>query len=104
MGAKRVLMGRVASDKMQKTIVVEVERVSHHPLYHRAVRHRKRYKAHDPGNLCRVGDLVRIAESQPLSKEKRWQVVEVLQSRSRQPQPTPVAQVDVATIEGEGEQ
>lgn len=72
------LVGRVVSDKMDKTVVVAVERVVTHPLYGKKFRRTKRYKAHDEGNRCRVGDVVRIEESRPLSREKRWRVVEIL--------------------------
>ena len=75
---RKVLVGRVVSDKMDKTVVVQVERRTRHPLYGKVIRHRKRYKAHDEQNACRVGDLVRMIESRPLSKEKRWVVTEIL--------------------------
>ncbi len=76
---KKELVGRVVSDKMDKTVVVLVERRERHPLYKKVIRIRKKYKAHDAENACRVGDLVRIRESRPLSKEKRWKVVEILE-------------------------
>ena len=76
---RRRLVGRVVSDKMDKTVVVVVERSKRHPLYHKVIKIRKRYKAHDAGNSCRVGDLVRIVESRPLSKEKRWAVETILE-------------------------
>ncbi|MBX6350144.1 MAG: 30S ribosomal protein S17 [Clostridia bacterium] len=63
---------------MEKTVVVAVERRVAHPLYGRRVRRTKRYKAHDEANACRVGDRVRIVETRPLSKEKRWRVAEIL--------------------------
>ena len=72
-------MGRVVSDKMDKTVVVRVERMHRHPLYKKVVKKSKKYKAHDEGNECRVGDLVRIVESRPLSREKRWVVEEILE-------------------------
>jgi len=72
-------VGRVVSDKMDKTVVVVVERTKRHPLYHKVIKIRKRYKAHDPDNGCRMGDLVRIVESRPLSKEKRWAVETILE-------------------------
>ncbi len=75
-------MGRVVSDKMDKTVVVVVENLRRNPLYGKTIRVRKRYKAHDEEKACRVGDLVRIGESRPLSKEKRW-VVEEIVERSR---------------------
>ena len=76
---RRMLVGRVVSDKMDKTIVVSVERLTRHPLFGKVIRHHKRYKAHDKGNACHVGDLVRIIESQPISKEKRWMVTDILE-------------------------
>jgi len=76
---RRRLVGRVVSDKMDKTVVVVVERTKRHPLYHKVIKIRKRYKAHDPDNGCRMGDLVRIVESRPLSKEKRWAVETILE-------------------------
>ena len=76
---RRMLVGRVVSDKMDKTIVVSVERLTRHPLFGKVIRHHKRYKAHDEGNACHVGDLVRIIESRPISKEKRWMVTDILE-------------------------
>jgi small subunit ribosomal protein S17 len=76
---KKSLVGRVVSDKMDKTVVVVVERLYRHRLYKKVVRDTKKYKAHDEGNACRVGDLVRITESRPLSREKRWAVAEILE-------------------------
>lgn len=70
--------GRVVSDRMQKTVVVEVESTKRHPLYGRTVRHRVRFKAHDENQSAHTGDWVRIAETRPLSREKRWRVVEIV--------------------------
>jgi small subunit ribosomal protein S17 len=78
-GRQRTLVGRVVSDKMDKTVVVVVETVKRHRLYGKILRSSKRYKAHDEENASRVGDRVRIQESRPLSKEKRWKVVEILE-------------------------
>ena len=75
---RKVLVGWVVSNKMDKTVVVRVERSTRHPLYGKVIRHHKRYKAHDEKNTCGVGDLVRMIESRPISKEKRWVVTEVL--------------------------
>lgn len=77
-GKRKELVGTVVSDRMEKTVVVAVERRVAHPLYGRRVRRTKRYKAHDEANACRVGDRVRIVETRPLSKEKRWRVAEIL--------------------------
>lgn len=75
---RKVRAGSVVSDKMHKTVVVEVERLVQHPRLKRTVRRFKKYKVHDEDNTCRVGDVVTIAETRPLSKEKCWRVVEVL--------------------------
>jgi len=72
-------IGRVVSDKMDKTIVVSVERLSRHPLYKRVIRLTTKFKAHDERNEARIGDTVRIVESRPLSATKRWRMVEIVQ-------------------------
>ena len=77
-GNRKVREGIIVSNKMDKTVVVLVERLVQHPMYKKYVRQRKKYKAHDPENRCRVGDLVSIVETRPLSKEKRWRVQEIL--------------------------
>ncbi len=71
-------IGRVVSDKMDKTIVVSVERMSRHPLYKRVIRLTTKFKAHDERNEARIGDTVRIVESRPLSATKRWRMVEIV--------------------------
>lgn len=71
-------VGRVVSDKMDKTIVVSVERLSRHPLYKRVIRLTTKFKAHDERNEARIGDTVRIVESRPLSATKRWRMVEIV--------------------------
>lgn len=76
---RRELIGTVTSDKMNKTVVVAVERLVRHALYGKVIRRVKKYKAHDENNAARVGDRVRIVESRPLSREKRWVVVEILE-------------------------
>lgn len=75
----RKLIGRVASDKMDKTVVVEVVRFKMHPVYHKYVRVRKRYKAHDEKNEYKTGDRVEIVEHRPLSKQKRFKVVRLIE-------------------------
>jgi small subunit ribosomal protein S17 len=75
---RKIKLGRVVSDKMDKTVVVAVESYRRHPLYKKAVRRIKKFKAHDEQNACQEGDIVRIEETRPLSKEKRWRVVEVI--------------------------
>jgi small subunit ribosomal protein S17 len=77
-GKRRTKVGRVVSDKMDKTVVVSVERLRRHPIYKRVVRLSSKFKAHDDENTARVGDTVRIEESRPLSREKRWTVVEIV--------------------------
>lgn len=76
---RKQMVGRVTSDKMDKTVVVMVERLKRHPLYGKTIRQRRKFKAHDEENACQVGDLVQILESRPLSKEKRWVVTEILE-------------------------
>jgi small subunit ribosomal protein S17 len=77
-GARKMRVGVVTSDKMMKTIVVMAETRTPHPSYGKIMRHSKRFLAHDERNEAKVGDLVRIAETRPLSKRKRWRLVEVL--------------------------
>jgi small subunit ribosomal protein S17 len=77
-GKRRSKTGRVVSDKMDKTVVVSVERLQRHPIYKRVVRLSSKFKAHDEDNGAHVGDTVRIEESRPLSREKRWTVVEIV--------------------------
>jgi small subunit ribosomal protein S17 len=71
-------VGRVLSGKMQKTVVVVVESRRPHPLYKKVIKQTKKYKVHDESGACQRGDVVRIEETRPLSKEKRWRVVEIL--------------------------
>jgi small subunit ribosomal protein S17 len=73
------LQGKVVSDKMQKTIVVEVEYLKKHRLYKKAIRRHVRFKAHDENNTAKIGDIVRIEESRPISKDKTWRLVEIVQ-------------------------
>jgi small subunit ribosomal protein S17 len=77
-GKRRTKVGRVVSDKMDKTVVVSVERLRRHPIYKRVIRLSSKFKAHDEENNARVGDTVRIEESRPLSRQKRWSVVEIV--------------------------
>ena len=78
-GLRKVRTGRVVSDKMEKTVVVAVESLVRHPLYGKTIKNTKKFKAHDEENSCRKGDVVRIMETRPLSKDKRWRVVEIMQ-------------------------
>ena len=75
---RKTYLGRVLSNKMDKTVVVEVKTRRRHPRYLRVVTYKKRFKAHDKDNACNVGDLVRFIETRPLSKEKRWWVTEIM--------------------------
>ena len=78
-GKKTTIEGVVVSDKMDKTIVVRVERLVKHPIFHKYVKRFVKYKAHDESNDCRKGDRVMIAASRPLSKEKRWRMVQIVE-------------------------
>src|SRR5947209_17174907 len=91
--ARQQKIGRVSSDKMQKTIVVAVESLKQHRVYRRTYKYTTKFKAHDERNDARIGDIVRIEETRPLSKEKRWRLVEILK---RAAQTTPVAEVEAA--------
>ncbi len=71
-------VGRVVSNKMDKTVVVAVETIKHHPLYKKTIRRMVKYKAHDAKNECEEGDVVKIIETRPLSKTKRWRVAEIV--------------------------
>lgn len=75
---RKMQTGFVVSDKMDKTVVVAVETLVRHPLYQRTIRSTRKFKAHDEQNTCRNGDMVRIVETRPLSRDKRWRVVEIL--------------------------
>lgn len=73
----------MVSDKMQKTIVVRIERSTRHPLYKKTIRRYKKFKAHDENSSAKTGDVVKIMETRPLSKEKRWRLLEILKKNSR---------------------
>ncbi len=75
---QKIKQGRVVSDKMDKTVVVAVQYYRSHPLYRKKVKRIRRFKAHDESNSCRMGDVVRIVETRPLSREKRWRVEEIV--------------------------
>lgn len=76
---RKVRVGKVVSDKMDKTIVVAVEQTKKHPLYGKNMKMTKKFKAHDENNTAQVGDIVKIMETRPLSKDKRWRLVEVVE-------------------------
>lgn len=82
--AQRTIIGTVVSDKMNKTIVVQVERKVKHPLFGKYIRRFSKMVAHDEDNTCKVGDIVRIQQSRPLSKTKRWKLVEVLKKEEQE--------------------
>ncbi len=84
-------VGVVVSDRMSKTVVVRVETRRRHPFYGKTLRHTKTYKAHDEENASHTGDTVLIAETRPLSKDKRWRVVRVLGRRAAEPLPATTA-------------
>ena len=92
---RRRLIGQVVSNKMDKTVVVVVERTTRHPLYGKVIRVSKRYKAHDETNTCQVGDEVRLIESRPYSKDKHFRVEEVVKR---------AAQIDTAPLKAEQSQ
>lgn len=77
---KKVYAGKVVSDKMDKTVVVAVTRTFQHPLYKKTVKKITKFKAHDEENKCKMGDTVQIIESRPLSKDKRWEVIKIMES------------------------
>ncbi|HEU65697.1 MAG TPA: 30S ribosomal protein S17 [Chloroflexi bacterium] len=81
LGKRKVREGLVVSDKMDKTVVVAVETRKVHPLYKKAIRVTKKYKAHDENNACKIGDKVKIIETRPLSKEKKWRVLDIVSKR-----------------------
>ena len=89
---RRTKTGRVASNKMNKTVVVAVEMVARHRLYGRTLRRTRNFKAHDEGNRCEVGDTVVIAESRPISKDKHWVVQQILRRGTGEP-------VEIAEVE-----
>ncbi|GBF77042.1 30S ribosomal protein S17 [Paenibacillus sp. 598K] len=78
--ARKVQTGKVVSDKMDKTVVVAVETYKKHTLYNKRIKYTKKFKAHDENNQAKIGDVVRIMETRPLSKDKRWRLVEVVEA------------------------
>jgi small subunit ribosomal protein S17 len=78
-GIRRQLIGTVVSDKMDKTAVVQVERLVKHPMYKKYIRRRNKFTAHDKDNNCAIGDKVMITESRPISKRKRWRVTDIIE-------------------------
>ncbi len=78
-GIKRQVVGTIVSNKMDKSVIVLVERMVKHPLYHKFIRRRAKFAAHDENNACHIGDKVRITESRPISKTKKWRVSEIIE-------------------------
>ena len=76
---RKVMIGKVVSDKMDKTVVVAVETSVRHKVYNKIVKRRYKLKAHDEANECKIGDTVKVMETRPLSKDKRWRVVEIME-------------------------
>ena len=76
---RKVKIGNVVSDKMDKTIVVDVEDIVKHPLYNKTVKHTQKFKVHDENNECHIGDKVKVMETRPLSKDKRWRLVNIVE-------------------------
>ena len=76
---RKVRAGKVVSNRMDKTVVVRVERTFRHPLYGKVIKRANRFKAHDPKNECQIGDKVEIVEARPFSKDKRWRVTKILE-------------------------
>ena len=89
---RKVRIGKIVSNKMNKTVVVLVEDLKRHPMYKKVIKHQAKFKAHDEGNECEIGDVVRIIETRPLSKDKRWRVDEILKRKeTAEIQPTEIA-------------
>jgi small subunit ribosomal protein S17 len=78
-GHRKVRMGTVVSNKMDKTVTILIERLVEHPLYHRVVKRSKKIFVHDENNNCQIGDKVKVVETRPLSKNKRWRVIEIIE-------------------------
>lgn len=97
---RKVRVGKVVSDKMSKTVVVSVERLVRHPVYKKVMRRAKNFKAHDEKNECHIGDIVKIIETRPLSRDKRWRIVEILKAgRVAEVQPAEIAEPVIAEPE-----
>ena len=75
---KKIYTGQIISDKMDKTVVVAVTRLTQHPMYKKTIRKISKFKVHDDGNTCKTGDIVSIIESRPLSRDKRWKVLDIV--------------------------
>lgn len=91
-GKAKIRTGIVLSNKMKKTVVVKVERVYRHPLYQKTLKAAEKFKAHDENNQCAIGDRVEIMETRPISKDKRWRVVQILGKSA-----TPIKEIKLDT-------
>jgi small subunit ribosomal protein S17 len=80
---RKVQVGKVVSNKMEKTIVVAIETYKKHDLYHKRIKYTKKFKAHDENNEAKIGDVVKIMETRPISKDKRWRLVEIVEAAIR---------------------
>jgi len=99
---RKIRLGWVVSDKMDKTVVVAVETPKRHPLYKKTIRRLVKYKAHDEKNECQVGDKVRIVETRPLSRDKRWRVAEIVtRAEVVEISPEEITQGEVAEVKPE---
>ncbi len=98
-GKRKTKVGRVVSDRMDKTIVVSVERLARHPLYKRVIRLTTKFKAHDEDNDAHIGDTVLIEESRPLSATKRWRLIEIVQRIGDQALPGDIVSEEAETTE-----
>ena len=78
-GRRKIRVGEVVSTRMDKTVVVTLDRLSKHPVYKKYIRKRKKFYVHDENNECNVGDVIRFMETRPLSKRKRWRLLEILE-------------------------
>ena len=95
---RKTLVGRVVSDKMDKTITVVVETKRNHPVYGKRINYSKKYKAHDENNECSIGDTVKVMETRPLSKDKRWRLVEIVEKVSNIAFPERVEQLALQVV------
>ena len=93
----KIRTGTVVSDKMDKTVVVLVESLRRHRLYKKVVKHTSRFKVHDPDNACKIGDVIKIVETRPLSRDKRWRVMEIV--RRKEVAEIQPAEIDESTSE-----
>ena len=95
----KIRTGTVVSDKMDKTVVVLVESLRRHRLYKKVVKHTSKFKVHDPDNACKIGDVVKIVETRPLSKDKRWRIMEIVRRKEvAEIQPAEIDEISSAEV------